>query len=97
MRHLVHFSLHFDSFDELVHTLADNCLKTLKVLDVEHSLAVTDDSIGHIGQFARMTDLNIFGCGFSCEGQAKLLLNSPTILNLCRGDFLCDALEWVEW
>ena len=58
---------------------------------------VTDASVGHISKLKYILELDIFSCGFSTEGQAKVLLALPYLSNLKRGDFLCDALEWVDW
>lgn len=96
MKRLVQFSLHFDCFDQLISALAENCGASLKVLDVEQSLNVTDESVESMQCFTELRDLNIFSCGFTTEGQARLLTGLPSLLNLRRGDFLCDALEWVE-
>ena len=97
MRRLVKFSLHFDCFDKLLSILAENCKGSLKVIDIEQSLHVTDGSIESFHECKKLLDLNIFSCGFTCEGQARLLTGLPGLLNLRRGDFLCDALEWVDW
>ena len=97
MRRIVHFSLHFDCFDQLIHKLAENCSKTIRILDIEHSLMVTDESVSNITKMRNILELNIFACGLSAEGQANLLLGLPQLSNLKRGDFLCDALEWIDW
>ena len=97
MTRIVHFSLHFDCFDELVHRLSENCSQTLRMLDIEHSLMVTDESVQNITKLRNIVELNIFSCGLSTEGQAKVLLGLPQLSNLKRGDFLCDALDWIDW
>ena len=97
MRRIVHFSLHFDCFDQLVEVLADNCGKSVRILDIEHSAMVTDASIPAILSLKNILQLNIFACGHTTEGQARLILGLPHLLHLQRGDFLCDALAWLPW
>ena len=97
MKRLVRFSLQFDCFDKLISILAENCGESLKLLDVSQSSNVTDGSLESFQKFRNLLDLNIFSCGFTAEGQARLLAGLPTLFNLRRGDFLCDAAEWMEW
>ena len=97
MKRLARFSLQFDCFDKLISILAENCGETLKLLDVSQSSNVTDGSLESFTKFGKLLDLNIFSCGFTAEGQARLLVSLPSLLNLRRGDFLCDAAEWMEW
>ena len=97
MKRIVHFSLHFDCFDKLLNSMSLNCSDTLRVLDIELSKKVTDKSIEDIKKFKKLIEINIFSCGFTSEGQAKLLLGLPNLLNIYRGDFLCEALDWVDW
>ena len=97
MKRIVHFSLHFDCFDKLLNSMSLNCSDTLRVLDIELSKKVTDKSIEDIKKFKKLIEINIFSCGFTSEGQAKLLLGLPDLLNIYRGDFLCEALDWVDW
>ena len=97
MKRLVRFSLQFDCFDNLISSLAENCGESLKLLDVSQSTNVTDVSLESFQKFRNLLDLNIFSCGFTAEGQARLLVSLPSLLNLRRGDFLCEAAEWMEW
>ena len=97
MKRLVTFSLHFDCYDELIVCLSENCLGTLRVLDIESSKQVTDSSIEDIISFKRLIELNIFSCGFSGEGQAKIMTGIENLSSLKRADFLCEALDWVDW
>ena len=34
---------------------------------------------------------------FSLPQKAKLLLSLPNLTRLMRGDFLCDALGWIDY
>ena len=79
VKRLVIFSLHFDCFNKLIELLAENCEKTLKVLDIELSKQVTDESIQDIVKFQQLVEMNIFSCGFSSEGQSELLLRKNFI------------------
>ena len=97
MKRLARFSLQFDCFDKIISILAENCGDSLKLLDVSQSTNVTDGSLESFKKFRNLLDLNIFSCGFTAEGQARLLVSLPTLFNLRRGDFLCDAAEWMEW
>ena len=97
MKRLVRFSLQFDCFDKIIAILAENCGESLKLLDVSQSTNVTDGSLESFQKFTNLLDLNIFSCGFTAEGQARLLVSLPSLLNLRRGDFLCEAAEWMEW
>ncbi len=42
-----------------------------------------------------LVNINIFSCGITNEGKARILLNLPKLHELDRGDFLCDALGKV--
>ena len=97
MKRLVSFTLHFDCYDELISCLSENCNGTLKMLDIESSKQVTDSCIEDITSFNKLCELNIFACGFSGEGQAKILTGLRNLSSLKRGDFLCEALDWAEW
>ena len=97
MRRLVSFSLHFDCYDELIYCLSENCHGTIRILDIESSKQVTDSCIEGIISFKKLSELNIFECGFSGEGQAKILTGITSLSSLKRGDFLCEALDWADW
>ena len=97
MNKIVVFSLHFDCFDELIACLSKNCSQSLKMIDIEMSRQVTDHSIEDMIMFQKLIELNIFSCGFTNEGQSKLLSNLPNLVHLKRGDFLCEALDWLDW
>ena len=44
----------------------------------------------------KVTELNLFRTGLSDEGKGKLIAKLPKLSHLPRGDFLCDALAWIE-
>ena len=97
MTRLTHFSLHFDCFDELIEVLARNCAATLLVLDMEWSQKVTDACLPHLCLLLRLHQLHMFSCGLSGEGQAQVLRRLPRLVSLPRGDFLCEAVDWLDW
>merc|ERR1712079_210480 len=97
MKKLVIFCLHFDCFDDLIASLSRNCSHSLKVLDIELSKQVTDSSIEDILKMSKLVELHIFSCGFTNEGQCKLLKGLQRLLHMKRSDFLCEALDWVDW
>lgn len=97
MNKLVIFCLHFDCFDDLIASLGRNCSHSLKVLDIELSKQVTDSSIEDILKMSKLVELHIFSCGFTNEGQCKLLKGLQRLVHMKRSDFLCEALDWVDW
>ena len=97
MKKLVSFSLHFDCYDALIGCLSENCHGTLRMLDIESSKQVTDSCLDNILSIKNLIELNIFACGFSGEGQAKVLTGLKKLSSLKRGDFLCEALDWADW
>ena len=73
---------------------------------------VTDASLPSLCSMVHLVQLHIFSCGLTGEGQvmrmiqpnliwqptkARLLLSLPKLSCLPRGDFLCEAVDWVEW
>ena len=95
MAYLQYFSLTYDCTDEIIHALAQNNAKTLKVLDVEYSTLVTDNSLNDIILLKQLLQLHIFHTGISLAGKARLILNLKQLKVLVRGDFLCDALDFI--
>ena len=87
--------------------LSRRCSKTLKYLDIESSRAIRDDgegqelsSISCLASLTKLTaveEMNLFDTKLGHETLAKILLALPNLTNLIRGDFLCDALEWIEY
>ena len=97
MNHLVKFSLKYNCRNDILETLAKACNKSLKILDIEHSNQVTDSSVSTILEFTRLEELGISRTNLSGEGEAKIITELKELKILPRGDFLCDALEWVDW
>ena len=96
MNHLVHFSLKYNCTPDILKALL-NARESLKSLDVEHSVLVKDDCIPTILKFTNLEELGISKTRLTAEGQAALILKLKNLLNLPRGDFLCEALEWIAW
>ncbi|MGB1599187.1 MAG: hypothetical protein ACPIOQ_40940, partial [Promethearchaeia archaeon] len=45
---------------------------------------------------SNINEINIFQCGFSDEGKGQILNGLPKLVKIPKGDFLCDALAWIE-
>lgn len=75
--------------------LSETCSRTLKILDVERSQQVKDAAVPYILELEHLEDLNVFGTGLAVESKAKLLVGLKNLLHLRRGDFLCDAIEFL--
>ena len=97
MINLVRFSLKYNCRNDILETLAKAYKNTLCVLDVEHSIDVTDESIPTIIKFTKLTELGISRTNLTSEGQAMLITDLKELKVLTRGHFLCDALEWIDW
>ena len=93
---LCHFSLKNGCTNEILENICLHCRWTLEVIDIESSKQVTDSSIPYVLMCVKVTELNLFRTGFSDEGKGKLIANLPKLSHLPRGDFLCDALAWIE-
>eukprot|EP00092_Neocalanus_flemingeri_P000342 GFUD01000364.1.p1 GENE.GFUD01000364.1~~GFUD01000364.1.p1 ORF type:complete len:610 (-),score=204.58 GFUD01000364.1:119-1900(-) len=90
------FTLRYDCTDNILKVLSATCGGTLRTLDLERSRKVTDDSIQHIVLFTNLVSLGIFNTALSTRGQAQLLKGLKMLKILPRGDFLCEALEYLE-
>ena len=91
------FSLHNDCHDKLLTILVENCHHSLKSLDIELSKNVTDAAATTLVKLQRLIELNIFECGLSGEVQSHVIKGLPNLLHLKRGDFLCEALDWLDY
>ena len=96
MTNLCHFSLTYDSTDEIIRVLANNCSHCLQILDIEYSTLVTDESINDLLKCKKILKLHMFHTGLSLPGKARLLLNLKNLRVLVRGDFLCDVLDYID-
>ncbi len=63
MHHLVHFSLMYDCSNEIVRLLSKNCAHSLRALDIEYSVNVTDRSVYHIQKCRHLRELHMFHTG----------------------------------
>ena len=91
--------------------LSRRCCKTLKFLDIESSKAVRDNVIKEgdnkgsnsiccvtsLTRLKNLQEMNLFDTKLSDESLATILLALPNLEHLNRGDFLCDALEWIDY
>ena len=79
----------------------------MKFLDIESSKGVRDDgdrqvssklsSLTSLIELKALEEINLFDTNLSDESLATVLLALENLTHLIRGDFLCDALEWVDY
>jgi len=96
LKNLKLFTLKYDCTANILKALSNTCRKTLRLLDVERSQKVGDGSIKHILCFTGLVSLGIFNTSLSARNQAQLLKGLKRLERLPRGDFLCEALEYIE-
>ena len=96
MKWLVKFSLCYDCTDSILRILVRNCRKTLRILDVEMSKQVTDESAERIAQCENIHTLHIFHTDITEVGHSLILRRLTKLKVLVRGDFLCEALECID-
>ena len=72
--HYFKSNLQYDCNDEIITVLRRNCKNSLRVLDVEYSIRVTDKSVGDMLQCTKMTQLHLFRTGITSQGHAKLVM-----------------------
>ena len=75
---------------------ANCCRNTLKLLDIERSRKVTDLGAEYILQCSKLKSLAIFNTAITSEGKAKLIIGLVNLEELPRGDFLCEAVEYIH-
>lgn len=97
MSKLERFACKHDCTVELLSILSETCPKTLKVLDVENSKGVTNQAAPFIMLMSNLEELNIFNTPMDDESKARILVSLPNLSNLVRGDFLCEALGWIDY
>ena len=69
-----------------------NAKSTLKILDIEHSVLISDECVPLLVKFSHLSTLATAKTNLSSEGQAHIIYNLNNLVLLPRGDFLCDAL-----
>ena len=74
MHQLVDVSLKYDCNSYFLHTLSETCAKTLRILDIEYSMQVRDDSVSFIKTLANLVKINVFRTALSTEGQVSIIL-----------------------
>ena len=84
MNSLVHLSLKYDCTSYFLHTLAETCRQTLRILDIEHSLQVRDDSVNYIKDLQYLLKINIFRTGLTIQGQVRNQLSSISNFSTIR-------------
>ena len=68
---------------------------TLKILDIEHSLLVTDECLPLLLKFSKLSSLAMSKTKLSTESQAEIIKFLTNLYVLPRGDYLCDALGTI--
>lgn len=96
MHSLVHFSFQYNCTYDVLKGL-QSARFTLKCLDIEHSLLVNDECLPLILKFSKLYSLAMSKTKLSTESQAEIIKHLSNICVLPRGDFLCDALEIIDW
>ena len=76
MKNLVHLSLKYDCNSYFLHTLTETCKDTLRILDIEFSKQVQDDSVNYIKDLQYLLKINIFRTGLTIQGQVRNQLDS---------------------
>ena len=71
MKYLVHFSFKYDCTANVLQVLSENCGKTLRILDIERSRQVSDESVEYIKSFPGLIKMNIFLTNLSNTGLVK--------------------------
>ena len=79
MKHLIHFSLNYDCNGSILQVLSETCNKSLKVLDIERSQQVKDDSIPYINACKQLIKINIFGIAIDFNGMVRYFLVNISI------------------
>ena len=94
---LQHFSMKHTCTSAVLAVLAANgCASSLVYLDVESSPHVDDTSMDSLTRLEAVEILNLFNTKLSDDSLAEILLSMPRLTRLVRGDFLCDALAWID-
>ena len=93
---LKEFSLKHDCNNRILEALASSCWYTLKILDMEYSKQINNESVDYILSCQNLIELNVFKTSINDEGKGRLIHHLPNLCHLPRGDFLCDALAWIE-
>lgn len=95
MKNLVRFSLCYDCTDHIIKLLTRNCKNSLRIVDVEMSMQVTDASAECISSCKHIHTLHIFHTGITMVGHKIILTKLKGLKLLVRGGFLCEALEYI--
>jgi len=96
MNSLVQFSFQYNCTYDVLKGL-QSARSTLKILDIEHSLLVTDECLPLLLKFSKLSSLAMSKTKLSTESQAEIIKFLTNLYVLPRGDYLCDALEVIYW
>ncbi len=93
---LTKFSMKHDCTNGIIKALCRSSRWTLREIDIEQSKQVNDDCVPLILLCSTIIELNLFQTGLSDEAKGRLIANLPKLTHLPRGDYLCEALAWIE-
>ena len=83
LKQLVHFSFRYDCTKSILEVLSQTCNGTLRILDIERSRHVEDDSVDLIKTCNKLMKINLFLTGFSTK--AMVIIPRTWFLSIkCR-------------
>lgn len=97
MSFLTHLVLPNFCTNNIIRALALKCRDTLTMLEIDHSLRVSDKVVGDMLKLTNLILLSMAGTTLTSEALAKILLGLPKLRFLPNGDFLTDCLEWIAY
>ena len=53
--------------------------------------------LASLTKLTALEEMNLFDTRLGDETLAKIILALPNLTDVIRGDFLCDALEWIDY
>ena len=53
--------------------------------------------LASLTKLTALEEVNLFDTRLGDETLAKIILALPNLTDVIRGDFLCDALEWIDY
>ena len=83
LKQLVHFSFRYDCTKSILEVLSQTCKGTLRILDIERSRHIEDDSVDLIKTCNKLMKINFFLTGFSTK--AMVIIPPTWFLSIkCR-------------
>lgn len=97
MSFLTHLVLPNFCTNNIIKALALKCRDTLSMLEIDHSLRVSDKVVDDMLKLTNLSLLSMAGTTLTSESLAQILLGLPKLRFLPNGDFLTDCLEWIAY